>query len=123
MVLNGLDAQCKVTVLRLKNCCHCRAQAIARFLSTSLVELDLEGNNMHVHPLEKAKTKASTKQEVMTCTITMTSMLCWPLSCNTLHCAELFFIFEVQTPTLSHLLIVNKLRSLFLSTVDCMCAE
>jgi hypothetical protein len=56
---NGLNAWCKVTVLRLKNCRHCGARAIANFLSTSLVELDLEGNNIHVHPLAKAKTKAS----------------------------------------------------------------
>ena len=48
--LNGLSGWCKVTVLRLKDCCVWRygagrlAEAIASFLSTPLVELDLEGN-------------------------------------------------------------------------------
>ena len=56
---NGLNAWCKVTVLRLRNCRHCGAQAIASFWPTCLVELDLEENNIHVHPLAKAKTKAS----------------------------------------------------------------
>jgi hypothetical protein len=48
--LNGVNAWCKVTVLLLKNCRLRRtgavrlAEAIASFLSASLVELDLERN-------------------------------------------------------------------------------
>ena len=51
--LNGLSMWCKVTVLRLKDCCVWRhgagrlGEAIAAsFLSASLVELDLEGNGI-----------------------------------------------------------------------------
>jgi Ran GTPase-activating protein (RanGAP) involved in mRNA processing and transport len=50
--LNGLNAWCKVTVLRLVGCQLRRtgaislAEAIASFLSTSLVELDLRGNDI-----------------------------------------------------------------------------
>jgi len=50
--LNGLNERCKVTVLRLVGCQLGRtgaislAEAIASFLSTSLVELDLRGNDI-----------------------------------------------------------------------------
>jgi len=50
--LNGLNEWCKVTVLRLVGCQLGRtgaislAEAIASFLSTSLVELDLRGNDI-----------------------------------------------------------------------------
>ena len=50
--MNGLNAWCKVTVLCLKDCrmgdagAVSLAEAIASFLSASLVELDLESNDI-----------------------------------------------------------------------------